>query len=173
MAAKKCIKCKQSFEGAAFGSHVSYCRECYNAWRRQWRRLNPDKTSEQRRRAIAKDPECFRRYDKRSYLKHRTKRIAKSRRWNVSNKAAFAARESARRAAQKAATPSWVRRVEIISVYQEAERLSRDTGITHQVDHIVPLISDRVCGLHVPWNLRVITGTENQAKGNRSWPDMP
>lgn len=48
-----------------------------------------------------------------------------------------------------------------------AERLTRETGIPHQVDHIVPLQSKIVCGLHVEHNLRVITATENARKKNK------
>jgi hypothetical protein len=47
------------------------------------------------------------------------------------------------------------------------------TGVKWQVDHIVPLISKLVCGLHNEFNLRVITAMENNVKGNRYWPDMP
>jgi 5-methylcytosine-specific restriction endonuclease McrA len=45
--------------------------------------------------------------------------------------------------------------------------LTKLTGERYVVDHIVPLISDEVCGLHVPWNLRVITQEENLRKSNK------
>jgi hypothetical protein len=42
----------------------------------------------------------------------------------------------------------------------------------YEVHHRVPLSSKRVCGLHVPANLEVITARENKAISNKSWPGM-
>lgn len=51
--------------------------------------------------------------------------------------------------------------------------MTQSTGIDYQVDHIVPLRSPIVSGLHCEANLRVITATENAQKGNMLWPEMP
>lgn len=41
------------------------------------------------------------------------------------------------------------------------------------VDHIVPVVSPLVCGLHCEANLAALPARENIRKGNRTWPDMP
>lgn len=75
-----------------------------------------------------------------------------------------------RRRRLRDASPSWLtqaQKFQIREMYLAARRLTRDTGIKHVVDHIVPLRSDEVCGLHVPWNLQILTHIENSVKGNR------
>jgi hypothetical protein len=78
-----------------------------------------------------------------------------------------------RRAKERQATPKWANSNIIQSIYAEAARFTRETGIEHHVDHIVPILSKIVCGLHWEGNLRVIPGLENISKSNRHWPDMP
>lgn len=68
------------------------------------------------------------------------------------------------------ATPRWLSEdqiVEMKEIYKLRETLTNETGILHHVDHIVPLRGETVCGLHVPWNLRVIPATENLSKRNK------
>ncbi|WP_118181288.1 hypothetical protein [Paraburkholderia phosphatilytica] len=73
----------------------------------------------------------------------------------------------------KRRTPKFADRKAIADVYREAKRLTRETGILHVVDHIVPMCGGIVTGLHVHWNLRVIPWRENAQKGAFWWPDMP
>lgn len=71
-----------------------------------------------------------------------------------------------RRANKKQATPSWANLEEIKYIYT----LAQERGL--EVDHIVPLVSDEVCGLHTPDNLRCITREWNRAKGNKHYPEQ-
>lgn len=74
-----------------------------------------------------------------------------------------------RSAAQLMAFPIWANREAIQRIYSEA----RKRGPQFHVDHIVPLRSKLVCGLHVEHNLQIIPGVDNSSKGNRHWPNMP
>ena len=78
-----------------------------------------------------------------------------------------AAYQATRRAIKIKATPEWVDYQEIKAMYAERDRVREETGIEHHVDHIIPLQGENVCGLHVPWNLQVITAEENLRKSNR------
>jgi hypothetical protein len=64
-------------------------------------------------------------------------------------------------------TPAWADKSKIRTIYALAQKLTRETGIEHHVDHIIPLKGKTVCGLHVENNLRVIPATENLKKNNR------
>ena len=77
---------------------------------------------------------------------------------------------SNRRRRHRSATPAWLtkeQRGAMRALYMQAVQMSRTTGEKYTVDHIVPLQGERVCGLHVPWNLRVIPHAENSSKSNK------
>lgn len=79
----------------------------------------------------------------------------------------------ARQAQKLMAVPKWTSLLELKKFYKLAKELESKTGIRHEVDHIVPLVSDLICGLHCESNLRVIPWIENRIKGNLVWPDCP
>ncbi len=77
---------------------------------------------------------------------------------------------SLRRRRFRQATPKWLTpedKLEIRLKYRLAIEMTRRTGVRYAVDHIVPLLGDTVSGLHVPWNLEVITQEENLKKSNK------
>ena len=58
----------------------------------------------------------------------------------------------------------------ITAIYAEARRISKETGVRHAVDHIIPLRHKLVCGLHVPWNLQILEHEANRRKHNKFEP---
>lgn len=76
-----------------------------------------------------------------------------------------------RRVLSKKATPSWADKEAIAGMYQLAA-IFNSTGINLHVDHIIPLKSSKVSGLHCEANLQLLSATENIIKGNRYWDDM-
>lgn len=66
----------------------------------------------------------------------------------------------------------WVDQKELLRLNAEAARITKATGILHSLDHIVPVTHPRVCGLTVPWNLRIMPHKVNMAKSNFWCPEQ-
>lgn len=165
------------------------CKPCCAEKTREWRARRPEAARESERRWRESNPEAASAVRKRAMTRYIARNSEEWRRkaadWRRKNpeqvKAARDAyrrrnlekdaEKSARRRAQvKAAVPVWLSREQrnaMAAIYRASKLLSEQTGILHHVDHIVPLGGDSVCGLHVPWNLRVIPAAENHRKGNR------
>lgn len=83
------------------------------------------------------------------------------------------AKTNGRRGRMRAATPAWANEFFIAEIYRLSALRSILTGSQWEVDHVVPIVSPLVCGLHCENNLQVIPEMENKKKSNVSWPDMP
>jgi uncharacterized Zn finger protein (UPF0148 family) len=133
---------------------------------------------------------CISRKNKESYERNKKSRLEKAqiyrdrnsgrikdylKGYQKNNLHKYAAHNSLRNKRMVEATPHWltdVQKKEMENVYKKAKELTEETGVRYEVDHIVPVRSDLVCGLHVPWNLQVIPKGDNISKSNRHWPDM-
>lgn len=93
--------------------------------------------------------------------------LEQKRKYGQENRDKVCAKSAAKRAAKLQRFPSWADKALIDTFYKEAKRLTKETGIEHHVDHIIPLQGELVSGLHIYTNLRVIPASENLSKNNK------
>ena len=109
--------------------------------------------------------EAFKAWNKKN--KQYKKELDKS--WRVSNRATHNAKEARYQAAKLQAVPKWLTKSQLVEIkewYGLAQELQWLSNEKLHVDHIVPLQGKNVSGLHVPWNLQILTESENCSKRN-------
>jgi hypothetical protein len=151
----------------------SWCRDCKKIKKKEWDLKNQDRVKENAK-------EFYKTYYPKNKEKifqrtiewqrnNKEKYAIKSKRWYENNKHKSFAHSAKYRAAKRNACPSWLdetMKLEIEAIYSKANKISIETGVAHEVDHIVPLCGETVCGLHVPWNLQVLSQFDNRSKRN-------
>jgi hypothetical protein len=103
------------------------------------------------------------------YRKNREEVRVKTSIYQKNNRGKCNAIGSKRRAAELKASPNWLSEFDlqyIKHLYIQAKELEKLDGTKYHVDHIIPLQGKTVCGLHVPWNLQILTAEENLIKSN-------
>lgn len=106
-------------------------------------------------------------------VSHPGKRSITRRKYYESNTAKIALLQKRRCTRRDRATPKWNNPFFMNEAYALARLRTKMLGFKWDVDHIVPIMSDKVCGLHAHTNIRVIPHTENGRKSNLCWPHMP
>ncbi len=163
----------------------SACKACELAEKAKQRQANPEAWRHKSAR-WRKDNPLKARSIWRSYAdRNREKRLAERKAWRAKNLDKDRAREKRylknnrpivyakngrRRAAETRAVPrwlNWIQKAQIQEFYEIAMARTMQTGEKHHVDHIVPLRGNGVFGLHVPWNLQILTEFENCSKHNK------
>ena len=82
----------------------------------------------------------------------------------VPSKAASRSTADSRQRAMRNA--NWADPEAIDKIYKDAKRLSRATGVPHEVDHVIPLRGDYVSGLHHQDNLLIMPKFAHKGKSN-------
>lgn len=131
-------------------------RDAMNARTAEWGRRNKDQKNATRK--------AWRE-------ENRERDNAYTRNWQARNPELVVANTGRRRASKLRAEPSWANTFFIAEAYRLAKLREKVCGGKWHVDHVVPLRSKLVCGLHVANNLQVIPASVNQRKSNTSWPD--
>jgi hypothetical protein len=156
-------------------------REQERAYGRAHRAANLEQMRARGRAYHAANRSKVRAKDKLSRAKNKDQRRATSQKWVDANRDWVNERARNWRAAhpgyqtpyivrqktRQQAIPAWANQQAMKAFYQEAVRLTRETGIRHEVDHIYPLRGKTVSGLHCEANLRVVPGSVNRRKSNK------
>lgn len=176
----KCSMCKEVKDSAAFFKAVKSKTGCSNRCRScetEYRLTRKDQKREYAKTYTASDAYKQRRADKRreaTLLRMQRKKEAfveitdtTIRRWRISAAARYVARLQA--------TPKWTtseQKQRVLEIYAATQHLQQLTATVYHVDHIVPLRSQHVCGLHVWWNLQPMTERDNVCKQNVFDPSL-
>lgn len=113
---------------------------------------------------------CNKKARKEYYKKNKDKVLIQVKNWQFINKDKVRATRATYKYSKRNATPSWLTNehyLQIESLYWLAKLQKELTDIDFHVDHIVPLRGKTVCGLHVPWNLQVLSAKDNLSKSNK------
>ena len=89
--------------------------------------------------------------------------------WQANNRDKMNAAAATMRGKRNKRKPKWIKDVFIEEIkiwYRRAKLLEQFTGELWEVDHIVPMNGKKVSGLHVPWNLQLLTKKQNRDKSN-------
>ena len=178
---KRCSKCnteKPLTEFSFFkGAPRSHCKVCKAKASADWRKAHPGRIDE-----LA--AEWYRKNKDRRLASNAAWRAANPERakanqerataaWRAANPHRVTAKQAKRTASQLQATPGWADSKAMDQYYLIARFLTEELGTPFQVDHVVPLQSKQVCGLHVQTNLSILPAAWNAKKGNRTWPGKP
>ena len=170
---KICTKCNTQKDFCFFSKRSkskdgfkSWCKSCDN----KHHSLNKENILTNKRSYYVQNKQVYKERCKKWNNKNKDNIIIKDHNWYINNKDKSVAKNAKYRATKLQATPKWLTKdhlKQIESFYKESKELENLDGIKRHVDHIIPLQGKTVSGLHVPWNLQVITRKENIKKGNR------
>lgn len=163
---KICQKCKQEKPLSAFGKHSSNrdglqyrCKLCRKEDASLYFKSLPQ---EERQRRLQK---------KREWKSENIDRVKSYQSmWYKKNRGKRNAYQMKREAQKDLRTPKWLTQQhfkEMQLFYEMAALLETVFPWKQHVDHIVPLQGKTVSGLHVPWNLQILSAKANIQKGNK------
>lgn len=145
----------------------------YAKKKREWSANNKDKIRVYEKTNYERHKDRILAYQAKYQQEHRDRHNEVSRAWAIRNKHNRRYHSMLSKAVLRRALAPWADLDAIKAFYERARELELETGQKWHVDHIVPLRSKIVCGLHCEANLQVLLAGDNIRKGNRWWPDMP
>lgn len=181
---RNCPTCQKTYNAAWRKANLEKVRDYNAAYRKanlgnlsayyaEWYTANPEKVRARAKVWAKANPSKHRAHAAAYRKANPEKCLARVEAWKKANPDKCNATTMRRNATKLNATPAWASQGYITLWYKLAKMEEARTGKKCHVDHIVPLRSKLVCGLHCEDNMQILFAGPNITKGNRHWPDMP
>lgn len=173
---KVCSKCKEEKEKTEFYKNkarydglCNYCKECDKK-----KPINKEKARARHKKWC--ESENGQSYLKKYYQENKEIYAKRNRKWYEENTERYREfwRKTTKRSTwrQKHKAQQAKRRAKKLNATlngydEELKQIYTNCPEGYHVDHIIPLVNNVVCGLHVPWNLQYLTAEENLRKSNK------
>lgn len=177
---KTCSSCKLNKEFTEYfkskntkTGYQAYCKDCCkerSGYLKEYRETNREVLREKQRDSWAKNKEMHNLKQQDYYARNKDILKERHKAHYEKNKATYLYYSKKRKLLIANAMPKWLTKEmqdSLKAFYIEAKKLSLLNNAVYHVDHIVPLNGENVCGLHVPWNLQILTAEENLKKSNK------
>ena len=131
---------------------------------------NRDHFLEQKKKYYQENKDTIRAKQKKYREENYELLLEKNRSWRKNNPIKARMKDVAYRYRKNKAQPEWLseeHKKQICEIYRCCKQISKETGIPHHVDHIIPIKGENVSGLHVPQNLQIVTASYNMSKKNK------
>ena len=167
MKTRTCKHCDKTKTADLFIKGALKCKSCASVYMKDYYKKNKEKTLAWSRQYYKDHVEEKAAYGKARRKSHPEKSYRVNKNWSDKNPGRtcyYSANYYARKLHRTLLISD---EKKILSFYQRAADMTAKKGIPHHVDHIIPLNGKNVSGLHVHWNLQVLTATANLKKGNK------
>ena len=181
MLTKECTRCYTEKPETEFdlrsdrpGKRRSHCRDCRRKEVREQDKKNRKRKLAYNRAYRESNKDKISLKVKVYHRENRERILSYQKSWRKSNPEKVATGSRERKKRQKQATPDWLSKEQenqIADIYKLRDECILLTGDPYEVDHIIPLKGEHVCGLHVPWNLQVLPRDLNRSKSNKHEPE--
>jgi 5-methylcytosine-specific restriction endonuclease McrA len=136
----------------------------------KWRAENKDRANALSKATYARNRDVITARARAKFARTAAIEAERGRAYRQANKGKINSHTMARKAAFLQRIPAWLTEDDhwmIEQAYELAALRTKIFGVAWHVDHVLPLRGKTVSGLHTPYNMQVILGSENSRKGNR------